>query len=146
MILAQRKNNAVIICALAFLIGGCATMSSVASRRSPVAGNPKLRLAFSEVIFRFDSARLTERARAQLDANLPWLRLHPASKILFIGETDRIGPAEYNRALGDRRARSVAAYLLTHTMPVSQFAGVVSLGESRAGPGRQFRRVRLEIW
>ena len=59
-----------------------------------------------DVHFNFDSAELSEEARATLKANAEWLKAHANSKVQIEGHCDERGTAEYNMALGAKRAHS----------------------------------------
>jgi len=81
------------------------------------------------VFFDFDSSELSNAAKQTLDeATEAALAMRPY-KIIIRGHTDRAGPDAYNLALSERRALSVAGYL------IDQGAGrfvidVEGLGES----------------
>lgn len=65
------------------------------------------------VTFELDSARLTDAARANLDAFVQALE-HPAlagSRFAVEGHTDATGPADHNLTLSERRAAAVRDYL-----------------------------------
>jgi peptidoglycan-associated lipoprotein len=55
---------------------------------------------FKRVLFDFDTATLTEGARAALAENATILRLHPEVAVRIEGHTDHFGSDEYNLALG----------------------------------------------
>lgn len=60
--------------------------------------------------FDFDSAKLTSRGRARIDA---WLAQYPRDiPVLVTGHTDRLGSRQYNQKLSKRRAESVRQYLV----------------------------------
>lgn len=63
------------------------------------------------VHFDFDSANIREDAKSALTANAEWLKSHPAKKIRIEGNCDDRGTAEYNQALGQRRAQNAKKYL-----------------------------------
>ena len=62
--------------------------------------------------FDFDRSEIRPGDASILDANAAWLRAHPGALVLIEGHCDERGTAEYNLALGERRARSTMAYLL----------------------------------
>src|SRR5687768_13073219 len=64
------------------------------------------------VFFEFDSSNLTEAGRAALEGNAEWLKQDPKRTLTSEGHTDEAGTAEYNLALGERRARAAQDYLL----------------------------------
>jgi peptidoglycan-associated lipoprotein len=65
------------------------------------------------VFFAFDSAELSPEAVATLKANADVLRKYAAWKITLEGHCDERGTAEYNLALGERRAVAAKTYLVT---------------------------------
>ena len=64
------------------------------------------------VYFGYDSANLLDQARQQLDANAQWLQANPQVQIQIEGHCDGRGTADYNYALGQRRADAVRSYLI----------------------------------
>jgi peptidoglycan-associated lipoprotein len=65
------------------------------------------------VFFAYDSDEVSEEAKAVLAANAKVLDTYRTWVITIEGHTDERGTAEYNLALGDRRARAVKAYLMS---------------------------------
>ncbi len=61
--------------------------------------------------FEYDSAELSADARAALDANAAVLKKYPTWAVTIEGHCDERGTAEYNLALGERRAVAAQAYL-----------------------------------
>jgi len=68
---------------------------------------------FQPVFFALDSAELSEVGRQAASANAVVLRANPAWVVTIEGHCDERGTAEYNLALGERRAIAVQAYLLS---------------------------------
>jgi outer membrane protein OmpA-like peptidoglycan-associated protein len=65
----------------------------------------------SEVLFAFDSDALADGASAELDRVVQAVQAAPRAAVTIEGHTDDVGADEYNRALSERRAQAVAAYL-----------------------------------
>lgn len=65
------------------------------------------------IYYTFDSASLLEPAKAQLEENAAWLRANPYATIQIEGHCDSRGTADYNYALGQRRADAARDYLLS---------------------------------
>jgi peptidoglycan-associated lipoprotein len=63
--------------------------------------------------FDYDSAELTAEARTALDANAAVLKKYPTWVVTIEGHCDERGTAEYNLALGERRAVAAQAYLVS---------------------------------
>jgi OOP family OmpA-OmpF porin len=73
-----------------------------------------LPLVFRDVTFAFDSASLTNEARAVLDKKVAPALLNKLNMLMkIVGHTDSRGKEAYNLDLSLRRARSVASYLAT---------------------------------
>ncbi len=66
-----------------------------------------------DIGFNFDSAALSEEARSTLKANADWLKANPSARIQIEGHCDERGTAEYNMALGAKRAQAAMDYLAT---------------------------------
>ena len=62
---------------------------------------------FRDVHFEYDSSRLTDQGRQDVEYNAEILRQRPSLKLSLEGHTDERGTAEYNLALGQDRARTV---------------------------------------
>jgi peptidoglycan-associated lipoprotein len=65
------------------------------------------------VFFLFDSDEVSEEAKKILAANAEVLRTYPTWVVTIEGHSDERGTAEYNLALGDRRALAARTYLLS---------------------------------
>jgi peptidoglycan-associated lipoprotein len=66
-----------------------------------------------DVRFDYDSAKLSDTARAALDRHAVWLQSHRDTSVTIEGHCDARGTVEYNLALGDQRARAVRDYLVS---------------------------------
>lgn len=68
-------------------------------------------------LFAFNGAGindLQQRGKLRLEALSQEIRNQPSVKsVVIIGHTDRLGPKAYNQALSERRASSVAGYLIS---------------------------------
>ena len=62
------------------------------------------------VYFGFDASSLTADTIELLNENLEWIRAHPDTEVVVEGHCDSRGTMEYNMALSDRRAKSVAGF------------------------------------
>ena len=65
------------------------------------------------VYFELDSADLSPTAQKALDANAALLKKYPTWAVTVEGHCDERGTAEYNLALGERRAIAARAYLVS---------------------------------
>jgi len=91
---------------------------------------PVVELTFEDVFFDFDRSTLRPEALRLLDDAVTQLRANPTRNIIIEGHTCNIGTAEYNLALGDRRASGVRDYLTSRGVPASRLE-VRSYGEER---------------
>ena len=87
-------------------------------------------VVFEDVHFDFDRYSLRPEATRLLDEVVRALQENPDLKIQIEGHTCNIGTAEYNLALGDRRANAVRDYLTSRGIDVSRLQSV-SYGEER---------------
>ena len=66
-----------------------------------------------DVFFDLDEATIREDARGPLQKNAEWMKRWTSTRIMIEGHADERGSAEYNLALGDRRANAVKSYLVS---------------------------------
>ena len=86
---------------------------------------------FETVYFDFDKSDLRQDARNVLSKNADtMLKVKTGVKIKIEGHCDERGSAEYNLALGERRAKSVMQYLLTLGVQADRLS-VVSYGKEK---------------
>lgn len=80
------------------------------------------------VHFDFDKYSIRDEDQKLLTLNAKWLSLNPGVKIRIEGYADERGETEYNLALGDKRARSVARYIEDMGITGNRLS-VISFGE-----------------
>jgi peptidoglycan-associated lipoprotein len=80
------------------------------------------------VNFDFDSVALSETARATLRANADWLKTNATARVQIEGHCDERGTAEYNMALGAKRAQTAMDYLATLGIAANRLS-TISYGE-----------------
>lgn len=68
---------------------------------------------FTPAFFALDSAELDDEARRVVIANAEWLKKYRSWIVTIEGHCDERGTAEYNLALGERRAVAVKTYLVS---------------------------------
>jgi len=87
--------------------------------------------AFESVYFDFDKSDLRQDARDVLSKNANiLLKDKPTIKVQIAGNCDERGSAEYNLALGERRAKSAQQYLITLGVPADRLS-VISYGKEK---------------
>lgn len=67
----------------------------------------------TDVYFDLDGAVLRDDARAPLQKDAEWMRKWGSTRVSVEGHCDERGSAEYNLALGERRAAAVKDYLVS---------------------------------
>ena len=82
------------------------------------------------VYFDYDKDQLRDDARVVLDAKAAILVANPSVTIVITGHTDEQGTAEYNLALGQRRAAQVKRYLVSKGVQDGRLSAQ-SLGDSQ---------------
>ena len=81
---------------------------------APPASSAEALATMQEVIhFRNDESSLSDSARAVLDDKVTVFRANPAMRIVISGFASQPGTADYNMALGLRRAEAAKAYLVS---------------------------------
>jgi peptidoglycan-associated lipoprotein len=84
----------------------------------------------ADAFFDLDSAQIRDDAKPVLQKNADWLKRWTSTKIMVEGHCDSRGTAEYNLALGDRRAKAVQDYLVSLGVPGDRVQ-VVSKGKEQ---------------
>ncbi|MDJ0803726.1 MAG: peptidoglycan-associated lipoprotein Pal [Desulfobacterales bacterium] len=82
------------------------------------------------VPYAFDSAALSPMAQSILKRKAAWLNDNRGEAVVIQGHCDERGTAEYNLALGERRAESARAYLIDLGIASSRLS-TISYGEER---------------
>lgn len=80
--------------------------------------------------FNFDKSDINPEYLASLNAQAHYIVAHPSARVLIEGHTDSRGSREYNIALGERRAKSVANTLMMQGVKKEQIR-IVSYGAER---------------
>jgi peptidoglycan-associated lipoprotein len=83
-----------------------------------------------DVFFDYDQSTIRDDARPLLQKNADWLKRWTSTQITVEGHCDSRGSAEYNLALGTRRAEAVKAYLESLGVPSTRVT-VVSKGKEQ---------------
>ena len=89
----------------------------------------------ADIEFDYDSAHLSNDARARLDVNAKWLLDRPSVMILIEGHCDERGTMEYNLPLGERRAMATHDFLLNLGVPAGRMKTISYGKEFPVDPG-----------
>jgi peptidoglycan-associated lipoprotein len=109
-----------------------ATTSQPPSTQQPQQATAikELQSALQKIYFDFDSATLSETSRNTLVKNTAALTKEGTSKIRIEGNCDERGSAEYNLALGERRAKAAQQYLITMGIKPERLS-IISFGKEK---------------
>ena len=83
-----------------------------------------------DAYFDLDSSQIRADAQPVLQKDADWLKRWASTKVTVEGHADSRGTAEYNLALGDRRASAVRDYLVNLGIPAARIQ-VVSKGKEQ---------------
>lgn len=87
-------------------------------------------LVLERIWFDFDKSDIRADAAATLKKNAEMLNQYPEAKVVIEGHCCEIGTAEYNLALGERRAKAAYDYLVMLGISATRLS-TVSYGEER---------------
>jgi len=90
---------------------------------------------FDDVRFDFDKSEVKEDGRKTCGVVADYLKKHSQAKMLIEGHCDERGTAEYNMALGERRATAVMTYLVSLGVPKAALSTVSFGKEKPLDPG-----------
>ncbi|NNG47724.1 MAG: peptidoglycan-associated lipoprotein Pal [Deltaproteobacteria bacterium] len=85
---------------------------------------------FPDIHFDYDKSFIREEDKSILRDVADYLKANPAAAILIEGHCDERGTAEYNIALGERRADSTKSYLVSLGVKPGALS-TVSFGEEK---------------
>jgi len=125
--------------------GGSQTAATNVTVNPPPPGAPKAidRLTL-HVNFDFDKSTIRNADAAELQRAVDFVKKYPGYKVSIEGHTDSIGTDKYNRALSERRAAAVKAYLLKQGVVDSQRIKSVGYGESKPIADNSTEKGRFE--
>jgi peptidoglycan-associated lipoprotein len=103
-----------------------ATPAAPAAAPAPAPGPSPLK----DVFFDFDMSTIRDDQKAALNDNVGWLKGNAKAKLLVEGHCDERGTAEYNLALGERRAKAVKDYLIAAGIAADRIS-TISYGKER---------------
>ncbi len=69
--------------------------------------------ALKDVYYEFDSVELIGEAQDILKKNAAWMKANPKTRVEVEGHCDDVGSAEYNLALGAKRAQAAKDFLIS---------------------------------
>src|SRR5574337_49754 len=143
------------LCSLVLLLSGCPKRAELGGmegvstteekvkpstpvQEPPAAGAPTAQQPatagqespLKDVFFDFDKSAVRGDAKPALSEDLQWLNAHSTARITIEGHCDERGTAEYNLALGERRAKATKDYLVASGVASTRIK-TVSFGKER---------------
>jgi peptidoglycan-associated lipoprotein len=88
-----------------------------------------------DIYFEFDQYILSDTAKQNLDKKAQWLKNFPTANAVIEGHCDERGSAEYNLALGQKRADAAMQYLVSLGINASRISTVSFGKENPIDPG-----------
>lgn len=83
-----------------------------------------------DIFFDFDKSNIRDDAKPNLAEDQQWLRTNVTAQIIIEGHCDERGTAEYNLALGERRAKTTKDYLVAAGVDAKHL-NIISYGKER---------------
>lgn len=90
----------------------------------------KARFESADIYFEFDQHILSDTAKQNLTKKAQWLKDYPSAKALIEGHCDERGSAEYNLALGQKRADAAMQYLVSLGINANRLS-TISFGKEK---------------
>lgn len=112
-------------------------------------GDPIPGLNFPTIYFAYDQDQVGASERVKLEKVADYMTKYAGVGVIIEGHCDERGSAEYNRALGERRALAVKQYLVNLGVPEARLK-TISYGEERpavmgTGPSIFSKNRRAEL-
>lgn len=114
----------------------------------PIQLNATIEL--KNIFFEFDSYKLNDNSRAELEQLQFFLKQNPRVKVEISGHTDNLGNADYNLRLSEERAKAILTYLEkyidTNRMSYRGYGHQIPIATNETEAGRaKNRRSELQI-
>lgn len=143
-----KRNQFVLAAVLSLALAGCggdkamegeegdagATASGLADESgtsgSMLGEDMEQLLDTNKIYFEFDSSAVDEESQQVIEAHSQFLVENPDVNVVLEGHADERGTREYNLALGERRANSVAEIMVAYGVAPGRIQSI-SYGEER---------------
>jgi peptidoglycan-associated lipoprotein len=96
-----------------------------------------------DIYYEFDSVDLIADAQEVLKKNAEWMKTHPSAHVEVEGHCDDIGSAEYNLALGAKRAQAAKDFLV-HEGVAAERLVTISYGKEAPACFEQTEECRVK--
>ncbi|MGH7828038.1 MAG: peptidoglycan-associated lipoprotein Pal [Candidatus Binatia bacterium] len=99
--------------------------------------------ALQDIYYDFDSPDLRDDAQQILKQNGEWMKAHPNARVEIEGHCDDTGSAEYNLALGAKRAQIAKEFLVNQGVEANRLV-TISYGKEAPACFEQTEDCRLK--
>jgi peptidoglycan-associated lipoprotein len=99
--------------------------------------------ALKDVYYEFDSVELAGEAQEILRKNAEWMKANPKARVEVEGHCDDIGSAEYNLALGAKRAQVAKDFLINQGITTDRLV-TISYGKEAPACFEQTEECRVK--
>ncbi len=142
-----KRNHFVLVAVLSLVVAGCGGDKGVKGDDDPgvtasgldedsgatgsmLGADMEQLLGTNKIYFEFDSSQVDEQSRQVIEAHSQFLIENPDVNVVLEGHADERGTREYNLALGERRANTVAEIMVAYGVSAGRVQ-TVSYGEER---------------
>jgi OOP family OmpA-OmpF porin len=126
-----------------------AALDELEKKEAAAPAQPGMAPGNYTVYFDFDRAVINAAGQQVINQVLADARMHPPSSVSVTGHTDTVGPADYNMALGLRRADAVRSALISGGVPADKITvasrGFTDLAVPTGPNVREAKNRRAEI-
>ena len=126
--------------------GGAATARSQSAMEAisrGVAAVTPPGAALKDIYYQFDSIDLIAEAQEILKKNAEWMKENPKSRVEVEGHCDDVGSAEYNLALGAKRAQVAKDFLINQGISPDRLV-TISYGKEAPACFEQTEQCRVQ--
>ena len=99
--------------------------------------------ALKDVYYQFDSVELESEAIEVLKKNAEWMKANPRVRVEVEGHCDDVGSAEYNLALGAKRAQTAKDFLIGQGIAAARLV-TISYGKEAPACFEQSEECRIK--
>jgi peptidoglycan-associated lipoprotein len=122
---------------------GTRSISSMEALNRGLAAITPPGAVMKDIYYDFDSPELRDDARETLKQNGEWMKANPAARVEIEGHCDDTGSAEYNLALGAKRAQIAKEFLVSHGVEANRLV-TISYGKEAPACLEQTEECRLK--
>jgi peptidoglycan-associated lipoprotein len=99
--------------------------------------------ALKDIYYEFDSTTLAAEAQEILKQKAEWMKAHPESHVEVEGHCDDLGSADYNLALGAKRAQAAKDFLVSQGIDADRLV-TISYGKEAPACFEQTEECRVK--